>query len=128
MFLLFGCLLAFLIAAAPRLVLIFAAIFGTRWDLVWRGNWVLPILGIIFLPYTTVMYMLVWNPVGGIVGFDWVWLGLGFLLDLMKWASIYQSRQGIPGYSSTETPVVETGTGAPMSAPPPEAPSSEPTE
>jgi hypothetical protein len=35
---LFGCLLAFGIAMAPRLVLVLAWIFGRRWDLVWQGN------------------------------------------------------------------------------------------
>lgn len=96
-----GCLLAMLAAFAPRLVLILAWIFGTRWDLVWRGNWFLPILGIIFLPYTTVMYMLVWSPVGGIVGFDWLWLALGLMMDLMKWGMIGNSRRGVPGYPET---------------------------
>jgi hypothetical protein len=125
MFVLLGCLLAFLIAAAPRLVLIFAAIFGTRWNVVWQGNWILPILGIIFLPYTTVMYMLVWNPVSGVVGFDWVWLGLGLLLDLMKWGSIYQGSKGRSATAETATPAVVMGTDAPVSAPPPETPPSE---
>ncbi len=96
-----GCLLAMLAAFAPRLVLILAWIFGTRWDLVWRGNWFLPILGIIFLPYTTVMYMLVWSAAGGIVGFDWLWLALGLMMDLMKWGMIGNSRRGVPGYPET---------------------------
>jgi hypothetical protein len=87
-------------AAAPRLVLIFAWIFGRRWDLVWQGNWILPILGIIFLPYTTVMYLLVWTPTG-LSGFDWVWLLLGLLLDLMKWGQIAANRREIPQYPET---------------------------
>jgi len=44
---LFGCLLAFSAAVAPRLVLILAWIFGSRWDAVWDGNILLPILGIV---------------------------------------------------------------------------------
>lgn len=129
MFLACGCLLAFLIAAAPRLVLIVAAIWGTRWDIVWQGNWIIPILGIIFMPYTMVMYMLVWSPVGGIVGFDWVWLALGFLLDIMKWGSIYQNRHGVPGYPGDPVPAADTGAGTTASAPPPvETPPAETTE
>ena len=96
-----GCLLAMLAAFAPRLVLILAWIFGPRWDIVWRGNWLLPILGIIFLPYTTVMYMLVWSAAGGIVGFDWLWLALGLMMDLMKWGMIGNSRREVPGYPET---------------------------
>ena len=91
-----GCLLALLAGMAPRLVLILAWIFGSRWEVVFDG-WIVPVLGIIFLPYTTVMYLLVWSP-AGISGFDWVWLGLGVVLDLMKWGLIGQNRKAVPGY------------------------------
>ena len=96
--LLVGCAIAFLVALAPRVVLILAAIFSDRWDLVWQGNWFWPVLGIVFLPYTTVMYMLSWNPATGISGFDWFWIILGVILDIMKWAQIANNRRGIPGY------------------------------
>ena len=95
--LLFGCVLAFGAAFVPRLVLLLAWIFSDRWNVVWQGNWFLPLMGIIFLPYTTIMYLLVWRPTG-ISGFDWVWIGLGLLLDIMKWSQIAASRRGIPGY------------------------------
>jgi hypothetical protein len=99
--LLFGCLIAFTIAFAPRLVLILAWIFGSRWDAVWQGQWLLPLLGIIFVPYTTAMYMLVWSPGVGIAGWDWMWIGLGLLLDIMKWGQIANNRRGVPGYAET---------------------------
>ena len=91
-----GCLLALLAGMAPRVVLVLAWIFGSRWELVF-DSWIVPVLGIIFLPYTTVMYLLVWSP-AGISGFDWVWLGLGVVLDLMKWGLIGQNRKEVPGY------------------------------
>ena len=93
--LLFGCLLAFAASLAPRLVLVLAWIFSDRWNVVW-SNWVVPLLGIIFAPYTTIMYMLVWSP-AGISGFDWMWLGLGVVLDVMKWGQVFNNRKGIPG-------------------------------
>jgi hypothetical protein len=93
---LLGCLLAFSIAVAPRVVLILAWIFGDYWDRVWEGNWVIPLLGIIFLPYTTIMYMLVWTPTigggSGIEGWDWMWIILGLILDLSKWAGLWGNR------------------------------------
>ena len=110
--LLFGCLLAFAAASVPRLVLILAWIFGDRWDSVWDGNWILPLLGIIALPYTTIMYLLVWSPTG-ISGFDWVWLGLGVMLDIMKWGQVARSRQeGLPGSQSTAVSPTASGTPA----------------
>jgi hypothetical protein len=96
--LLFGCLIGLAIAFAPRIMLILAWLFGSRWDEVWQGNWLMPLLGIIFLPYTTVMYLLVWNSVTGISGWDWIWIILGVVLDISKWAQIANNRRGIPGY------------------------------
>jgi hypothetical protein len=100
--LLFGCLLAFGAAAAPRIVLIFAWIFAPRWDLAFRDQLILPILGILFAPYTAIMYLLVWSP-AGLAGFDWVWLALGVLLDIMKWSQIARNREGIPGVKSSRS-------------------------
>ena len=114
---LLGCLLAFSIAVAPRLVLILAWIFSDRWHVVWQGEWIWPLLGIIFLPFTTVMYMLAWQPAapGGanIEGWDWMWIILGLILDLSKWAGLWGNRgeatkqaqryypAGAPSYGST---------------------------
>lgn len=99
--LLFGCFLAWAIALAPRVVLILAWIFGARWDVVWRGNWFWPLVGIILAPYTTIMYMLAWSPGVGIVGWDWMWIFLGLLLDIVKWSQMVNTRRGVPGYPET---------------------------
>jgi hypothetical protein len=116
--LLVGCILAFGFAVAPRIFLVLAWIFSTRWDLVWKGDWLVPLLGIIVLPYTTIMYMLVYSPTG-IQGWDWMWIALGVLLDIMKWTQIANNRKGIPGYPSGE-PVPATPSTPP---PPPPSPS-----
>lgn len=112
-----GCLLAFGIAVAPRLFLILAWIFSDRWDIVWRGQWFLPLLGIVLLPFTTVMYMLVWSPTG-IQGWDWMWIILGVLLDAMKWQQVYVNRQRVPGY-----PQAAPAPTTPSTTPPPPPPS-----
>jgi hypothetical protein len=43
-----------------------------------------PILGILFLPWTTLMYVLVFP--GGVGGWDWLWLGLAVLGDIGMYA------------------------------------------
>lgn len=99
MFLGFGCacLLAFGISVAPRFFLIIAWIFNSpRWYVVWGGSWILPLLGIIFLPYTTVMWMLSWSAPNGVTGWSWMWVFLGLLLDFVQWGSIYERRREIP--------------------------------
>jgi hypothetical protein len=87
-------------AFAPRLVLIFMWIFGWRIAAAFN-SWIWPLLGIIFAPYTTIMYVLVWTPATGISGWDWLWIGLGVLLDIMKWGQIANNRKGIPYYPET---------------------------
>ena len=94
---LLGCLLAFAIAFAPHVILILAWIFSTRWPLVWGGDFIVPFLGIVFLPYTTIMYMLVYTP-KGIEGWDWIWILLGVTLDIVKWTGIANNRKQVPGY------------------------------
>ncbi|MFC2029130.1 hypothetical protein ACFLWA_00195 [Chloroflexota bacterium] len=92
-----GCLLAMGAAFAPRLVLILMWIFGWRISAAF-SSFIWPLLGIIFLPYTTIMYVLVWTPAVGISGWDWLWIGLGVLLDVMKWGQIANKRKEVPGY------------------------------
>ncbi|HET6444791.1 MAG TPA: hypothetical protein VFI27_09465 [candidate division Zixibacteria bacterium] len=98
MFLGCGCLLAMAAGMVPRLVLLMAWIWSPRWDLMFANtSWIWGLLGFIFLPYTLIMYILVWSP-GGVGGWDWLWIGMGVALDLMKWGVIGNSRKGIPGY------------------------------
>ena len=61
---------------------------GTLW-------WIWPILGIIFLPWTTIMYVIV--APGGIAGWDWLWLGLMLVADIVSYTS-GAGRKRIPGY------------------------------
>jgi len=128
---LLGCLLAMGIAVAPRVMLVLAWIFSDRWQIVWGGNWIAPLLGIIFLPFTTVMYMLVWTP-SGIEGWDWLWIILGLFVDLTHYAQAAANRKLVPGYStaaaavsgggSTPPPVAPAPAARPMAAPPAAAP------
>jgi hypothetical protein len=94
---LFGCLLAFGLAVAPRAILALAWLFSERWPIVWGGDVLMPLLGIIFVPYTTVMYMLTWS-LGGIQGWDWMWIVLGLILDVTHWADVISKRNQIPVY------------------------------
>ena len=110
MFLGCGCLLAMGAAVAPRLVLIFMWIVGSRVNAAFN-NFIVPLLGLIFLPYTTIMYVLVWSPGIGVAGWDWLWIGLGVLLDIMKWGQIANNRKGVPGYPADAEPAMRASTG-----------------
>jgi hypothetical protein len=65
------------------------------------GSWIWPLLGLLLLPFTTLMWVILWNPATGISGFDWFWLFLAVLIDLGRAASSgYANRDRYPGYST----------------------------
>src|SRR6266699_3023374 len=47
-----------------------------------HGGWLLPLLGILFLPITTLAYVLVYYISGDVTGWGWLWVVLAFILDL----------------------------------------------
>ena len=76
-----------------------------------NGSWFWPILGIVFLPFTTLMYVILWSPGIGLTTYDWFWLIMAVVIDAMHWSStVYSNRKQIPGMSSTDTtpPVTPT--------------------
>jgi hypothetical protein len=100
-----GCLFAIFAGAFPRLgTLIIWLARPQLFSDAFGGNWFWPILGIIFLPFTTLMYVLLWSTGRGVVGWEWFWLGMAVLLDLMHWggsvAGGYNDRDRIPAVYS----------------------------
>ena len=92
-----GCLFALLGGLFPRLALLIVwiarpALVGAAFN-----TFLLPLLGIIFLPFTTLIYVIVYTPRVGLVGFDWFWVILALLLDISHWSASYTQRDQIPG-------------------------------
>jgi hypothetical protein len=90
-----GCLLVLLAAFAPRLIVVFAwiarpAYFGAVFD-----TWIFPLLGLIFLPFTTLIRLLVGAPPQGVQGLDWLWVVLAVFLDLSHYANTYEQRDTV---------------------------------
>ena len=77
------CFFTALVLFGPRLaILIWWLIDPTRWNAAFSG-FIWALLGFLFLPWTTIMYVLVFQ--GGITGFDWIWLALGLLADISSY-------------------------------------------
>ncbi len=75
-----GCLFALLAGVAPRLAaILFWILRPGRFDAAFDGSWIWPLLGIIFLPVTTIIWVLV--APGGVNGLDFLWLGLAVAAD-----------------------------------------------
>ena len=101
-----GCLLVLFAAFAPRLIVVFAwiarpAYFGAVFD-----TWIFPLLGLIFLPFTTLIWLLVGAPPQGVEGLDWLWVVLAVLLDLSHYANTYEQRDTVSaGMGSCSCPL-----------------------
>ncbi len=95
------CLFAMFAGLFPRLgALLLWLARPNLFNAAFNGSWLWPVLDIVFLPITTLFYVILWNPVFGINGFDWVWLGLAVVLDIMHLSqTVYPNRNQIPGYT-----------------------------
>ena len=80
------CFFLLFAALGPRFAIIAMWLFGNRVDLAF-DSWVGPLLGLLFAPWTTLMYLLVWSPGGGVSGAEWIIVGLGLALDLATYAA-----------------------------------------
>ena len=100
-----GCLFALFAGMFPRLGTLFIWLARPEmFSAAFGGSWFWPILGIIFLPFTTLMYVILWSPGIGLTAWDWTWLILAVVCDVMHYTSTaYYNRNQIPGYSSGTT-------------------------
>jgi hypothetical protein len=88
-----GCLLAILTGFFPRLGLLIVWIFTNEVDQAY-DTFILPLLGLIFLPLTTLVYALFYTPIGGVDGIEWFWVVLAFLLDVGALGAGARARSG----------------------------------
>lgn len=90
------------------LVLLGPRFFGVLWWLIqpvrWQSAfnnfagelwWLWAILGIVFLPWTTIMFVIV--APGGVTGLDWLWIGIMLVADIASYSGGV-GRKRIPGY------------------------------
>ncbi len=86
-----GCLFILIAMLSPRLGVV---ILWLLTDYVNRAfdTWIIPLLGLIFLPWTTLIYILVAAPVGHITLWGWFMVALGVLVDLSSHAQSYMNR------------------------------------
>jgi hypothetical protein len=63
------------------------------------STWLVPLLGVIFLPFATLMYTVLWE-VGGLHGWAWFWVVIAGVLDLSHWAATASQRNDLPGRRS----------------------------
>ena len=126
-----GCLTAF-VSSFSRIMLLFAWIARPGLMNATFSTFILPCLGFMFLPFTTLMYVFLKQGIGTIQGLDWLWLFLAVLLDVASIGAAGASNRnripaGYPGsYAEKEyvapTPAQPSAVTQPAPAPAPAAP------
>ena len=101
-----GCLTA-AVTGMSRIFLIFFWIGRPLMMNAAFGSFIVPCLGFLFLPFTTLMYVLLVQGVGRIDGLDYLWLALAVVLDVASVAAAGAANRnripaGMPG--STAAP------------------------
>lgn len=92
-----GCLFALIAVLSPRLAVFLLWAFTNYIDRAFNG-WVVPLLGIVFAPWTTLMYVLAAAPAGPVHVAGWLVVGIGVVLDLSSWAQAGMKRRAASSY------------------------------
>lgn len=95
-----GCLLALLARIGVLVVWTQTALVKTAF----HDGWILPLLGLIFLPLTTLSYVVVYAFGNGVNGAAWLWVLLGLLFDLgLHGSGFYSNRPRYRRYRSAQS-------------------------
>ena len=88
-----GCLFGLVAGFFPRVALV---IVWLTTDLVDRafGPWILPLLGLFFLPFTTLVYVLAYSPVIHLGNGRWLWVALAFVFELAGYGGTARTNRG----------------------------------
>jgi hypothetical protein len=71
----------------PRFAFLYTWIFTERVSLAFSGGWFVPLLGLLFLPWTALVYVLAYAPIGGVSTLGWFFVALGFVADIATYSS-----------------------------------------
>lgn len=92
------CFLTTLVFFGPRLaILVWWLIAPLRVAAAFGDRWLLTLLAWLFLPWTTLMFLIIF-PIVGV--FDWILFGLAILADVASYGGgFWGNRNSIPGYA-----------------------------
>jgi hypothetical protein len=88
-----GCLFAIFAGLFPRLALLIVWI--ARPNLVDRAftSWIWPLLGIVFFPFATLIYVILDTTGRGMTGWEWFWVAVAAILDVANWGTGFGRRR-----------------------------------
>ena len=78
------CAIGILALLGPRFLLfVWWLVEPARWGIAFGNDWFFGLLGFIFVPWTTLAYVIV--APGGVDGADWLLIAFGLVVDVMTW-------------------------------------------
>lgn len=80
------CIVALMAIIGPRVAFVFAWIFTDQVNQSIDSFW-MKLLGVIFLPWTALMWAIAWAPVKEVSGFGWFLVFLGLAFDIGAYGS-----------------------------------------
>ena len=106
------CIGTIILALVPRIAILLWWLADSQLFNLAFKNWALPgtfaipawawtLLGGIFVPWTTLAYLFVFP--GGVVGYEWIVLGIALLIDLAGHGGSYHHRNRVPVYRRSRT-------------------------
>ena len=95
-----GCFIVLLGAAVPRFALVLLELFTDLNDRAFESFWV-GFVGFLFIPYTTLAFVLMDYWQDGINGFGWFVVALAFIGDISGYVGSMRRRQINTYYSSS---------------------------
>ena len=94
------CFLTVLLFVGPRGAdIVFWLLDPGRWSAAF-GSVIWPILGIILVPWTTLVFVVAWTP-SGLTIFGWLLIAAALIIDIAFYTGGgYLNRDRVPGYST----------------------------
>ncbi|MEC9372222.1 MAG: hypothetical protein VYC34_00185 [Planctomycetota bacterium] len=86
------CLIVLIALFFPRLAIALLAIFSTYIGSAYNG-WVLPVLGFIFMPFTTLAYAVAMNENNGVSGIYLFLVIIAAVIDIGSWGGAGYGRR-----------------------------------
>lgn len=71
----------------PRFAFLYAWLFTDRVSIAFSNGFIVPLLGLLFLPWTALIYVLAYAPLSGVSPLGWVLVALGFATDIATYSS-----------------------------------------
>ncbi|MFA5078604.1 MAG: hypothetical protein WC541_03860 [Dehalococcoidia bacterium] len=88
------CFVTLFLLIGPRFALVCMWLFSDMITRVFGANFIIPLLGIIFLPYTALFYVIVYLYMGMSNPFAWALVILGFIIDISAYGGGWWGNRG----------------------------------